>query len=171
MKPPILLKTILDICLYFLLLSLISSVVFIVIYLITGEILIPITIDGSNIIEFTTPIQFLICVELLIASLFVYTIYILRKLIRNFFKGKLFTSFQITSLRLIGQLIILTTICQGIINILAPIIIEKKGRIGIEIDFSFGSFWFILATGLFFIFLSKIFENAKQLKEENELTV
>jgi hypothetical protein len=35
----------------------------------------------------------------------------------------------------------------------------------------FGSFWFILAIGLFFIFLSKVFENAKKLKEENELTV
>ncbi|WP_410503513.1 hypothetical protein [Gillisia sp. JM1] len=33
------------------------------------------------------------------------------------------------------------------------------------------SFWFLLAVGLFFIFLSRIFDNARILKEENELTV
>jgi succinate-acetate transporter protein len=60
---------------------------------------------------------------------------------------------------------------QGIVNFITPIIIEGEGTVGIKIDFSFGSFWFILAIGLFFIFLSKVFENAKNLKEENELTV
>jgi hypothetical protein len=171
MKPSILLKTILDICLYFLVISLIISVFFFVIQLITGENLTPININGTKILEFNTSSSVLIIIEMLIASMFIYTIYILRKLIRNFFKGKLFTTFQIASLRLIGQLIILITIFQGIVNFITPLIINGEGRIGIEIDFTFGSFWFILAIGLFFIFLSKVFENAKKLKEENELTV
>ena len=108
---------------------------------------------------------------MIVDGLFIYTIYVLSKLIRDFCSGKLFTRFQIASLKIIGQLIILITIFQGIVNFATPLIIKGEGRIGIEIGFSFGSFWFILAIGLFFIFLSKAFENAKKLKEENELTV
>ncbi len=171
MKPPILLKTILDICLYFLVLSLIALIIFFFFQLANGENLIPVTINGVKVVEFDTAVKLLVFIEILVAGLFIYTVYILRKLIRNFFKGQLFTRFQIASLKIIGQLIILITIIQGIINFVAPLIITGKGRIGIEIGFSFGSFWFILAIGLFFIFLSKIFENAKTLKEENELTV
>ncbi len=171
MKPPILLKTILDICLYFLVIGLTVSVFFFVIQLVTGENFSPVNINGTEIITFDTPSTILISVKMIIAGLFICTIYILRKLVRNFFKGRLFTPFQIASLKIIGQLIILITILQGIVNFITPIIIEGEGTVGIKIDFSFGSFWFILAIGLFFTFLSKVFENAKNLKEENELTV
>jgi flagellar biogenesis protein FliO len=150
---------------------LLASVSFFIIQLITGESLSPINIKGTQITNFDTPSTILISVQMIIAGLFIYTIYILRKLVRDFFRGKLFTRFQIASLKIIGQLIILITILQGIVNFAAPLIIKGEGRIGIEIGFSFGSFWFILAIGLFFIFLSKAFENAKELKEENELTV
>tara|TARA_R100000935_G_C2837557_1_gene169012 strand:+ start:2892 stop:3407 length:516 start_codon:yes stop_codon:yes gene_type:complete len=171
MKPPILLKTILDICLYLLVIGFIVSVSFFIIQLITGENLSPLNINGTKIIKFNTPSKVLIAIEMLIAGLFIYTIYILRKLVRDFFRGKLFTRFQIASLKIIGQLIILITIFQGIVNFVAPLLINSEGRIGIKVGFSFGSFWFILSIGLFFVFLSKVFQNAKNLKEENELTV
>ncbi len=171
MKPPLLLKTILDICLYLLMLSLFASIIFFFFQLANGENLIPVTINGVKVVEFDIATKILVFIEMLVAALFIYAVYILRKLISNFFKGQLFTRFQIASLKIIGQLIILTTLIQGIINFVAPLITTGKGRIGIEVGFSFGSFWFILSIGLFFIFLSKVFENAKKLKEENELTV
>jgi NADH:ubiquinone oxidoreductase subunit K len=171
MKPPILLKIILDICLFFLIIGLISSVSIFVFQLVTGDKIATININGIETEDFNTPVLILISIEILIAALFIYTIYILRKLIRNFFKGKLFTVFQIASLKLIGQLIILSSACQGIINFVGPIIIKDEIKFGVGVDFSLGSFWFILAIGLFFIFLSKVFENAKNLKDENELTV
>jgi hypothetical protein len=41
----------------------------------------------------------------------------------------------------------------------------------LDMELSVNSFWFTLALGLFFILLSKVFEQAKNIKEENELTV
>ncbi len=101
----------------------------------------------------------------------IYTIYLLRQLIRNFFKGILYTRYQIATLNLIGQLILLTTIASLVIELISDILLDETARMNMHIDFSFGSFWFILAIGLFFIYLSKIFKNAKNLKEDNELTV
>lgn len=171
MKPPIILKTILDICLFFSAISLITSISFFILELYSGEDFTEISVNGIEITELSTSIIILILGEFLVAALFIYTIYILRKLIRNFFKGKLFTVYQIASLKLIGYLIILSTLCQGIINFLAPILLTQRAEFRVELDLKFGSFWFILAIGLFFTFLSKVFENAKNLKEENELTV
>ncbi len=171
MKPPILLKTILDVCFFLLLLSFIGAVFLTAMTTIFGSDFIPIELKGQTISELTPTAFVVILAELFIGGLLVYTIYILRKLIRNFFKGKLFTRYQIASLNLIGQLIIIITLGQGLIDFIATIFLEAKLRLGLEIDLSFTSFWFILAIGLFFIYLSKIFDNARIMKEENELTV
>ncbi|GAB2761151.1 hypothetical protein GCM10010465_01880 [Actinomadura fibrosa] len=113
----------------------------------------------------------LVIAQFIVSGLLVYTVYLLRKLVRNFFKGKLFTLYQIASLKLIGQLIILVILLQGVLDFLGGIFLSEKVRMGIQMDLSFGSLWFILAIGLFFIYLSKIFDNARRIKEENELTV
>ena len=171
MKPPILLKTILDICFYLLLLSFLSAVFIAVITAFMGGESIPVEINGRIISEFTPIALIVIFSELFLEGLLVYTVYILRKLIRNFFKRKLFTRYQIASLNLIGRLIIIITLGQGLINFITKIFFEAKLFLGIEVNLSFISFWFILAIGLFFIYLSKIFENARHLREDNEYTV
>ena len=171
MKPPILLKTILDICFFLLLLTFISASIISIITFSVGDDLYPIVVNDQVISELTLMAVLLIIAELLIGGLLVYTVYILRKLIRNFFKGKLFTRYEIASLNLIGRLIIVITLAQGLMDFLGKIFVESKLRLGIEIDLSFNSYWFVLAIGLFFIYLAGIFENARLLKEENELTV
>lgn len=171
MKQPILLKTILDICFILLVLTFFSAVVIFLITLIQGDDFIPIEMNGNLLEELSPTVILLLSIELVSGALILYTVYILRKLVRDFFKGKLFTTFQIATLNLIGQFIILITLLQGLISFLGNILLESKVRVGINMDLSFGSFWFILAIGLFFIYLSKIFKNAKALKEENELTV
>lgn len=171
MKQPVLLKTILDICFILLALTFFSALVIFIITLSHGESFYPITINGNILTEITPPTIFLISAELVIGGLILYTVYILRKLIRNFLKGKLYTSFQITTLNLVGQLIILITLAKGFIDFLGKILFESRVGVDLGMELSFGSFWFILAIGLFFIYLSKIFRNAKDLKEENELTV
>ena len=171
MKPPILLKTVLDICFFLLLLSFCSALFLTAMTTVFGNEFTPIELNGQTISELTPTALTVIFAELFIGGLLVYTIYILRKLIRNFFKGRLFTRYQIASLNLIGQLIIVITLGQGLIDFIATIFLEAKLRLGIEINLSLTSFWFIFAIGLFFIYLSRIFDNARIMKEENELTV
>ena len=171
MKPPILLKTILDICYFLLLFTFASASILSIITVAVGDSFYPIIVNDEHISELTPMVLVLIFTELLIGGFLVYTVYILRKLIRNFFKGKLFTRYQVASLNLIGRLIILITLAQGLLNFLGNLFIESELRLGIAVDLSFISFWFILAIGLFFIYLAGVFENARLLKEENELTV
>lgn len=171
MKQPILLKTILDICFILLALSFFSAVGIFIIALITNPDFYPIHVHDRVLSEFTPATIIFIIAELIIGGLVLYTVYILRKLIRSFLKGKLYTRFQIATLNLVGQLILVITLGQAFTTFMGKILIEIKAEVALGVDFSFGSFWFILAIGLFFIYLSKIFENAKKLKEENELTV
>lgn len=171
MKPPILLKTILDISFFLLLLTFCSALGVTAMTAAFGQGFIPIEIDGQVISELSPVALVVIFAELVIGGLSVYTIYVLRKLVRSFFKGKFFTRYQIASLNLIGQLIIVVTLGQAVIGVFARIYFESRVQVGVQADLSFTSFWFILAIGLFFMYLSKIFENARLLKEENELTV
>jgi hypothetical protein len=170
MKQPILLKTILDICLILLFLSFIGALLVFIIGLI-GNGFAPMELNNHKISDVTPSVIGLLIAELIVGGLLVYTVFLLRKLIRNFFKGRLFTVYQITALKLIGQLIILVVLLQGFLDFLGDFLLADKMRLGIQMDLSFGSFWFLLGIGLFFIYLSKIFENARRMKEENELTV
>lgn len=171
MKQPILLKSVLDICFIFLAFTFIASLIGTVLGFYTNEFPIDIEIAGNpaNNLSFTT-ISLLI-LKVVVSGLILFTIYLLRQLVRNFFKGKLFNIYQIAALNLIGQLIILSTLLGTITDFLSDLLLTDTARLGFYFDFSFGSFWFVLALGLFFIYLSKIFDNAKKLKEENELTV
>lgn len=171
MKPPILLKTILDIAFYFFAISIVGAMFFLIAGIYNGTTLIPLYINGKEVTDFTSFTVGLLISQFLIAVLILYTIYLLRKLIRNFFTGKLFTKFQIASLKLIGKLIIVAILAQALLEFIGRLYLQKKASLGIEFDLEYGSFWFVLSIGLFFIFLSKVLQNAKKLKEENELTV
>lgn len=171
MKQPLLLKTILDICFIFLALTFFGAVVIFVITVMVNPEFFPIEVNDRILSEYTPTTVILLTAELAIGGLILYTVYILRKLVRSFLKNKFFTSFQIATLNLAGQLIVVITLLQGFTDFLGKLFVEAKAHIAIGMDLSFGSFWFILAIGLFFIYLSKIFKNAKLLKEENELTV
>lgn len=171
MKPPLLLKTILDISFFLVVLSFIAAIVAFGISIFMDSEFIPLELNNRVVTEFTPIAAVLITGEILIGGLVIYTIYVLRQLARNFFKARIFTKYQSAALKLIGQLIIIVTLFQMLLDILGTIFLEQKVRVGIQFDLSFSSFWFVLAIGLFFIYMSKAFERARVLKEENELTV
>jgi hypothetical protein len=78
---------------------------------------------------------------------------------------------QIKITGIIGKSIIIVAIFDTIPSFIYKTFFEESPR---RVNYglaSIDSFWFILAVGLFFIFLSRIFDNARILKEENELTV
>ena len=100
---------------------------------------------------------------LISCSLWIY----LLSLIRSFMTNILFTWFRVKNLKLIGQLLIGITTFDNVSSLIFDVVFNEE----IKNDFNFPSFLLIIAIGLFFIFLSEIFNKAKIYKEENELTV
>ncbi|WPY98480.1 DUF2975 domain-containing protein [Christiangramia sp. OXR-203] len=171
MKPPILLKTILDICFFILLISLIASMGIILSHLFLTSEGMPIYLNDHIIGEITMPKIILLILAIFQAGIFLFSVYTLRKVVHNFFKKRLFTSIQITGLNLAGRLIVLASILDAIVSFSSNLILESNLKLRFGIESTFGSFWLQLAMGLFLILLSKSFEKAKSFKEENKLTV
>lgn len=165
-QPPILLKTILDILYILLIISIISSLIlFILSVIFVEKIPFSVKINEYEIEEFSTGIIFGISLEFIISGIFIYIIYILRKVVRSFFKQKLFTTLQISGLKLIGQLIIIARLAETVLTFVMKLILENKAAVGINIDSSFDSLWFTLALGLFLFYsqnLSAMPENCRK---------
>lgn len=167
MKPPRLLKIIIDIAYIFLIIKLFLGAGILIYILFGGRV------SDTSLEEYGSRSAFLIIgvIELAVYGFFIYAVYILRLLIKNFSIGKLYTKYQIAGLKLVGQLIISVAVLRAIVNFIVDIVSQNK--LGVSIDFKngFGSFWLVIAIGLFFIYLSKIFAHARKIKRENDLTV
>lgn len=171
-QPPILLKTILDIFFWLTLVGLIFQTVMTFFYLFTDtDIPLTVTINDLEVNELGLSLGIGILFKIIISAVFIYIIYLLRKVVRSFFKRKVFTPLQIDGLKLIGQLIIITALAEVALNFILRLVLEQRASLGLDFDTSFNSLWFTLALGLFFILLSKSFRYARSLQEENELTV
>lgn len=169
-RPPILLKTILDILFWILLIKLIISfgLTLVTVFTDTPQALTP---EEYGSMESTTATFTALSIKLILSGIFVYIVYILRKIVRSFFRRKLFTPVQISGLNLAGQLIILVSLGEAALDFFVRLYTTNNARIGLQVEESFGSFWFSLALGMFFILLSKSFRYAKTLKEEQDLTI
>ncbi|MGB8704569.1 MAG: DUF2975 domain-containing protein [Gillisia sp.] len=168
-NPPILLKTILDILFIFLIVGLIAYLIFTPIILFSGSNF-SIKISDIEIHKLTITVSILIILNLMLYTGFVYMIYRLRKLLGLFFTKKLFIPRQTGDLNLIGKLIVGLSLGKAILNFLVKFLLENDLDLSLKTGY-LDSLWFSLAIGLFFIYLSKIFENARILKEENDLTI
>lgn len=97
----------------------------------------------------------------------IYIIYTLRRLVKSLDSGILFTKFQCTGFNLVGQLIIWMVILSAVVEFIMKLIFASR----LEVETSFPDFWLFLALGAFFIVLGQVFEKARTMREENELTV
>lgn len=104
---------------------------------------------------------------LLSGAIWIYILYIFKELIQDLIYGPLFTNLQIASFNLIGQLIIFMTVIDAISIVIIRAIFNSR----LDSEFDLFDFWFVIAIGTFLMFLSKIFNKARILKQENELTV
>ncbi len=100
-------------------------------------------------------------------ALIIYLIYMLRKLVISLNAGKLFTKFQSSEFNLVGQIIIWLVIINSISEFVFKLIVSSN----LEVKASFPDFWLFLALGSFFIILGQVFEKARLIREENELTI
>ena len=124
--------------------------------------------DSQNIIIDSQEALITVFIYSLISlGFWIYIIRLARNLMGNLIDGPLFTKFQVASFKIIGQFLILITLIDTLANFLFEAIFNDQ----LQIKFEFSTFLLVISIGLFMVFLSNIFEKAKNYKEENQLTI
>jgi len=173
MKPPKFLKLIINVSYFLLALDLILSTLCYIYFLFGGGV-------KLESLEYITTVQneessiaaiVLFTLEIIYSIILFYTVFIIRKLIKDFEREKLYTKIQITGLNLAGKLLVGVFILQFIADFFTSIILDDRLKISLSFENDLGSPWLLIAIGLFLIYLSKIFNNSARLQLENELTV
>ena len=102
--------------------------------------------------------------------IFLYSIYLLRKVVGLFQKIEIFNE-QVTQLfNLIGKLIIASSLISHMSVFVYKIIERPHYKLTLDIG-GYDSFLISISLGLFFMVISVIFKIATRMKEENELTI
>lgn len=172
MKKLQILKTVLDLFWFFSIIAIVGMLLFIPFMFINKEILIdvPIKINGERIkiIDLTTKI--ILTFFVFAYCFFVYGIFLLRKILKLFSKRIIFDNVVIQLLNKIGISFLIASLFSSI-----PLFIynltHKNNYPDVEFGGGFSSFLFTASLGLFFMVLSEVFSVAKNMKEENELTI
>ena len=164
------LKTLVDLFWFFSIIAIVFLIIFIPFMFFTNQVIdIPIKINGGEIIVIDLSTKFLLLVAVISYFFFVYGIFELRKVLSLFQKRIIFDAEVITLLDKTGKSFFLASIISTI-AVLAYSIINKP-EVSIEFGGDFSSFLFTSSLGLFFMVLSEVFKIAKNMKEENELTI
>jgi len=102
--------------------------------------------------------------------LFVKAIQFLRRNVRSFVKREIFTDEVIRNFNLVGICLLVSTLVIGVPSFVYRMIYQSKVGLELEVG-SFDSGILSIALALFFMVLSEVFKIAKNLKEENDLTL
>lgn len=164
------LKAVLDLFWFFSIIGVLSIVVFLPFYLWNSDIDIPIKIKGQEIVSKTLFSKTIVFANVVSGILFVYSIYLLRKAVGLFQKREIFNDEVVRLFNLIGQLIIASSLISHLSLFIYNVV--EKNHISFSLDLgSYDSFLISVSLGLFFMVISVIFKIAKNIKEENELTI
>lgn len=162
------LKTITDILFYLSFIPVIFGIPFLIVFLVAPH-MVPFDVNfaDENMLKATDGEKALFILLIFICYLFyMYALYVFRQLL-GLFKQKIFFSDRISEgFNLIGKLIIngYLTYVIGYFVLSLFTIHDVEINIGLSILYALGA-------GYFFIVLGSIFKMAKQMKEENELTI
>lgn len=164
------LKTILDFFWFFSLITVVSLMLFLPFYLFSSNIDIPIKIKGQEIEPNSIFSKVIVFVNVISGLLFLYSIYLLRKVVSFFQKREIFNSENVKLFNLIGKLIIASSIISSSSIFIYNMI--SRNHVGINLDLGgYDSVLVSISLGLFFMVISEVFKIAKKQKEENELTI
>lgn len=170
MKKLQILKAILDFIWFFSTIASIGLLIFLPFYLFGSDMDLPVTINGQEIVPNNLPSKLLIFATVISGLLFLFSIYLLRKVVGYFQKREIFNPHVIKNFNLIGKLIIVSSLISNSSLFIFNII--NQHYIALSLGFgSYDSFLISISLGLFFMVISEIFKIAKNMKEENELTI
>ena len=164
------LKALLDFFWFFSLLGGIGIMIISTLYLFDSNIDIPIEIQGQVITTHELHSKLIIFANMITGILFLSSIYLLRKVVTHFQKKEIFNRKVIKHFNIIGQLIIVSSLINNFTGLTFFLIKQEY----VPISFGFGSydsFLISISLGLFFMVISEVFKIAKNIKEENELTI
>ncbi len=150
-------------------LALAASSIMFALMLLPGESFIDFEIKDVVVKVLTPDIILLIILGIGAHVAFIVAIHHFRKLISLFIEKKFFDTKSTRILRNIGKLLFVTGILSYLPRILLPLLSISELRIAISADHE--SFFFLMIISLFFYTLSFVFDEARKMKEENELTV
>ena len=163
------LKACIDLAFYISCLTVLAFVLFIP-FAIFGQMDgIPIKMQGRELIVDNWQAKVVLIFALVSALFFVYGIYLLRKTIGFFIKKDLFNVEVIRNFNVIGICVVTSTLLMVIPSFLYNAFYRTK--MGFKLDVGFDSPLLVISLGLFFMVLSEVFKIAKNLKEENDLTL
>jgi hypothetical protein len=170
MKSLQLLKNLLDIFWMLSIISLISIVILVPILIIDGSDGIPVKIKGVEINMNDTFSKLVVVFTLIGGLFFIYSVYLLRKVVTYFQNRDIFNEKVVLYFNLIGKLIIASSLINNIALFVYKAV--KRDKVAIAIDLGgYDSFILSICLGLFFMVISIVFRIAKTMKEENELTI
>lgn len=170
MRQLTILKAILDLFWFFTLIGAIGVVVFLPFYLFGFVVDIPIKIKGQEIATNDVFSKIIVFINVVSGLLFLYSIYLLRKVVSLFQKREIFNEELVKLFNLIGQLVIATSLISNISLFIYKFVEKDSADLNLDLG-SYDSFLISISLGLFFIVISAIFKIATRMKEENELTI
>ena len=164
------LKTVLDLFWLFSLITGVGLLVFIPIYLFGSDVDIPIKFKGQEIITKTIFTKFIVVAYIISGLFFIYSIYLLRKVVILFTKKEIFNDEVVKLFNIIGKLIIISSIISTLSLFIYNVV--ERNQVGLSLDFGgYDSFLISISLGLFFMVISEIFKIAKNMKEESDLMI
>jgi hypothetical protein len=170
MKKLYLLKALADLFWFLSVSAIVGIFVFLSILFLSEEpIDIPIKINGEKIMAIDLISKLLLLGHTIAYCFFVYGIFLFRKALNHFAKRQIFEGIVINLLNKIGKLFLTASLISGLITFFSKIYLAREAELGIGSGFD--SFLFSASLGLFFMVLSEVFANAKDIKEENDLTI
>lgn len=164
------LKTVLDFFWFFSLIGAIGIIVFLPFYLIGSEMDIPVKIKGQEITSQSIFSKAIVFINVVSGLMFLYSIFLLRKVVGLFQKREIFNAEVVRLFNLIGKLIVISSILSAVSLFIYNMI--ERNHFGLSLDFgSYDSFLISVSIGLFFMVISEIFKIAMNIKEESELII
>jgi hypothetical protein len=126
-----------------------------------------IELDTININQNDLFSKILFVISSLNYLLLILALYFFRKVLTNFVRVRVFEEVVISSFKKIGNLLTFSGFISLIISIIGKIYFEQK----VSLEFGLNQHLVLICLGLFFLVLSEIFKIAKNVKQENDLTI
>ena len=167
MKKLNLLRTVIDIFFIITIIATFGALTWTVSYLFNNNMHGTIKLNGEPFVPKTNFSKIIMIFGLLCEMMYVYSFYLLRKVVILFQNKRIFDTEVIKLFNQIGVLLIALAIISKTL-ILVLNIVEKDIKLKLDTQ---DSFFISIILGLFFIVISAIFKSAKEYKEENELTI
>lgn len=167
MKKLNLLRTVIDVFFIITIVATLGALTWTVSYLFNNNMHGTIKLNGEPFVPKTNFSKIIMIIGLLCEMMYVYSFYLLRKVVLLFQKRRFFDNEVIKLFNQIGVVVITIAIISKI-SILVLNFVEKDIKLKLDTQ---DSFFISIILGLFFIVISAIFKSAKEYKEENELTI